>query len=359
MAQGSLADYIKRQVKRGYSTDAIKESLLNAGYSSREISESIGHLNTQHRSLKSRGVIIAVIIGAFLAVAFVLSFFVLKPFSPAKSVELSLRPSSLELSQGQPLSFFKTLSSEKARKADIVIEHNVLNINTSEIVASKQESMTVAKESTTHTEIVLPELPPGRYALQTTITYDNKKAQKSFSFEVVEGTLPEEIAFVEEKPQVPDECSLGCDDFNSCTQDTCLNGKCSYENIVPCCGNGACEKGESVLNCAIDCSAQKSSSEELIEKAKSIPTINEATKTCNSIPDADASDTCFKEVALSSGISPVCSSIQSETKKDDCYIQFAYRNDFSVCGRITNRYLMNSCYSLARVKNLQSQTNSV
>jgi hypothetical protein len=44
-----------------------------------------------------------------------------------------------------------------------------------------------------------------------------------------------------------------CDDTNDCSADTCLNGTCQYQSIIPCCGNGDCEANEDYNACPEDC----------------------------------------------------------------------------------------------------------
>jgi hypothetical protein len=52
----------------------------------------------------------------------------------------------------------------------------------------------------------------------------------------------------------PDLCSADseCDDFNSCTTNTC-DGACNFSPISDCCGNGMCEPGETYFTCFEDC----------------------------------------------------------------------------------------------------------
>jgi len=53
------------------------------------------------------------------------------------------------------------------------------------------------------------------------------------------------------------ECTadIDCNDDDICTSDSCLNGTCQYQSIIPCCGNGICEglEGETFDTCPDDC----------------------------------------------------------------------------------------------------------
>lgn len=63
------------------------------------------------------------------------------------------------------------------------------------------------------------------------------------------------------------ECleNLECDDNNACTTDICSGTiqKCSNIPVVPCCGNGKCEAGESYAMCPVDCTATPAASKSM------------------------------------------------------------------------------------------------
>jgi hypothetical protein len=51
-------------------------------------------------------------------------------------------------------------------------------------------------------------------------------------------------------------CPETCDDNDSCTADTCGNEtryECRHEQLIPCCGDSACEQGETFSTCPDDC----------------------------------------------------------------------------------------------------------
>ena len=43
-----------------------------------------------------------------------------------------------------------------------------------------------------------------------------------------------------------------------------------------------------------------------------------------------------------------CDLIVSESKRDNCYTTFALDGDYSVCEKITNKYLKQSCIALSQ-----------
>jgi len=60
-------------------------------------------------------------------------------------------------------------------------------------------------------------------------------------------------------PSAANECELtepgppSCNDFDICTTDSFVDGRCSFEKIKPCCGNLLCEGEEDEDSCRIDC----------------------------------------------------------------------------------------------------------
>jgi hypothetical protein len=61
-------------------------------------------------------------------------------------------------------------------------------------------------------------------------------------------------------------------------------------------------------------------------------------------------DNCFNRLALEKGKSSYCSEIINIRKKDNCYMAFAYLDDFSVCVEIQDIYLKQSCRELGRAE---------
>jgi len=60
------------------------------------------------------------------------------------------------------------------------------------------------------------------------------------------------IAGCVQQPQKECEVKEDCPDRACFTKD-CIDYTCSYSQIVPCCGNGKCETGETYKECAEDC----------------------------------------------------------------------------------------------------------
>jgi hypothetical protein len=61
-------------------------------------------------------------------------------------------------------------------------------------------------------------------------------------------------------------------------------------------------------------------------------------------------DNCYQSIALDKGKSSYCDQIINIRKRDNCYMSFAYLEDFSVCTKIQDVYLKQSCRELGRLE---------
>lgn len=74
-------------------------------------------------------------------------------------------------------------------------------------------------------------------------------------YDVGKGIVNVYQAVLQSRDYVSSECN--CNDGDSCTDDTCNNGICSYAAKSPCCGNNQCEYGEGIWDCPSDCDLWK------------------------------------------------------------------------------------------------------
>ncbi|MBW3012406.1 hypothetical protein KY311_04425 [Candidatus Woesearchaeota archaeon] len=78
----------------------------------------------------------------------------------------------------------------------------------------------------------------------------------------------------------------------------------------------------------------------------------ESMNLCSKYADRDE-DRCLRKVALTHDDSSICDSISTVSIRDDCYINFAYIEDFTVCEKIQDVYLKQSCRDLGKLDTYQ------
>lgn len=345
MVDSTLKNYIKTTLKQGYEVKAIRKRLAQSGYSTAEINKAIKEV-TGRKIINAKTLIIAAVVIVLLIILVIIALKIITP-SP-KQISISTTPLVSTVVPGGKLTFVKTLTSPTSRKVTASVKHRVISKKTNKIIVSITETINVGAKSSTQTQISLPiDAPTGEYEVITDLTHADGSKQARFTF-IVQATGPKIPSVAQ--PILITNCPQGCDDYNSCTRDTCVNGICQHTAITPCCGNGKCETGEDIYNCALDCKKGIETTDETtkkaIKKAKTDPST--AAMLCNSLPSVDDADNCFDILAEESGKYEFCESIQNNEIQSDCLLNFALAGDYSVCDKINDPYYLQSCYSLER-----------
>lgn len=374
MVQESLTEYINKLLKSGYDVGTIRTTLLRAGYSPTEINQSLTYLKKPtkqfHVNLKTALIGISILI-----ILIILILAGIKIFTPEqKTIEFRISPTEKQINPGQTLSFVTIFASNIDKRENVQINYETANMQTNEILTTKQESLSIGKQTSITQQTPIPKSAlPGKYALKATMTHKGKKSTKQFNFNIItkeEQAIPEAIdekedilnaTGTEEKEEYSIQCPESCDDFNPCTIDYCDKGICRHTPITPCCGNGICEKGETAFNCKEDCSKTFKTPQELITQAATVAkTDPEAASTlCNQLVNPNDVELCFIEVAYAAGRSIICENIKTKTGEDSCYMNFALDGDYSVCFKIKDSYLSKSCNSLKRSETILEKTKEL
>lgn len=362
MVQQSLIEYVNKLINSGYDTGTIRTTLINAGYSPYEANRAINYATSPVKqkkeiSLNLKVILIVISILILLVIIIIAGVKILTP--EEKTIQIKITPLKTEIFPGNTLSFLVELSSDTERKEQALLNYEIINTQTNELLLTKQERITVGEKSSTTAQIQVPQdTIPGKYTLKATMSYKIKTEQKSFTFTLLEPT--EEIKPTDEKMEEEQEvqCPATCDDFNPCTKDYCEKGICKHTQIIPCCGNGICESTESRLSCPDDCAETTDLPQDTLSKANTVAASDpEAAATlCNKLTRINDIEFCFAEVAQTSGKSIICENIQTPENKDNCYMAFALDGDYTVCSQIKNSYLSKSCYSLKRSSEILSKT---
>ncbi len=362
MVQQSLIEYIQRLLQQGYDAGTIRTTLLNAGYSSYDVDSALRLAGASvHKPVNTRLLVIVFLVLLVLSAGVLVVLKVVQPEPVVLSFSVNLF--STEVSAGQNVVVNIDIKNPSGRKTDGLIDFVVKG--SAGRIASITSGFSLAAQTSVPASIPLPaSAGPGAYTIEVTVSYGGKTSSQSVSFEVVEkaaeAALPSEALkeeAVEEARELQKTCPSGCNDLNFCTNDACVEGECVNSPITPCCGNNQCEAGESASTCALDCSERPISTDEIIASAKDMAVSNlpKAIDACNSMAQRALIDGCLSSVAEASGNKEPCAQVVDSDIRDGCYIPFAYKNDFSVCEQITNKYMKNSCLSLAEISKTQPQ----
>lgn len=365
MAQQSLTEYISKLLKSGYDIGTIRTTLINAGYSLSEINQALTYVKkpTRKISLNLKIILIAISV-LILIVLLVLGGIMLLSPEP-KTIDFKLSAIQTEIKPGENLSFLTTFTSNTDAQENIDVNYEIINTQTKELLASKQEIITIGQRSGLTKNIAIPaDTISGIYELTATMQHKNKKQSQRITFNILEKETSQMLnedkeaeTFEKEIIQEEIKCPESCDDFNPCTEDYCDNGICKHTPIKPCCGNGLCEPGETISTCREDCAKIVTTPADLIEQAKKVSRTDPeaASALCNQLIQPNNIDLCFIEIAQESGQSRVCQNVQTQDNKDSCYMNFALKGDYSVCTKVMDSYLSKSCYSLERSNRILTQ----
>ncbi|MBW3001781.1 hypothetical protein KY338_01305 [Candidatus Woesearchaeota archaeon] len=368
MVQQSLTEYINKLLKAGYTPGAIRSNLINSGYSPAEINQAFTYLKKPKRkiSLTLKVLIIAAISLTLLILIILGAVWLFTP--EPKEISITITPLKTESYPGDTVSFLAELTSNVERIEQVLLSHELIDIKEEKIITAKQDRPEIGRKRSLTIQMNLPsDLKPGTYEIKTIMSYKLGTKQKKFNFNILEASeeekLPEEYIeeFIEEEEPQEVMCPKSCDDFNPCTADSCEKGLCVHTPIIPCCGNGICEEGENMVNCAEDCAKTTKTPQEIITQANTVAKTDPeaAAMLCNKLTRQNDINLCFSEVAKTSGKSIICDNIQTQDSKDSCYMEFAIDGDYSVCSKIKNSYLSKSCNSLERSSIMLAQAEKI
>lgn len=350
-----LSSYVEQLQKQGYSIQVIRSHLARSGYSAEQISAAFSHSDSLSHHLTKN--VLFGILASTIILSFVIYFIV---FYSALEVFLEIKqPSSSSVAPGETLIFEKVISASE-KKAAVNVFYEAVS-SSGEVLVKKTEKLLISDVSKSQSRINIPATAvPGTYTLKVTITFGSKSQTKSFLFTIA---APEKTAVIEKTVESSEQqstqvsCPSDCNSPDTCVTGKCVNGACVFEQKIPCCGNGKCESSEEPSNCATDCAVQRQPREGVIASAESIVQndASQALLLCNSLIEDSPVDECISSISQKADNSVLCSSMRSVDRKDACFMSFALGGDFSVCDKIADRYMSNSCNYLESAKSVQQQ----
>ncbi|RLE46931.1 hypothetical protein DRJ22_00665 [Candidatus Woesearchaeota archaeon] len=346
MVQKSLIEYIKTSLQQGYRLNTIINMLRNAGYTQYEINEAIKKAQQPKKTITTKTILITFIIIAVLTILTIISIKIITP-PELGELKLTLKPYTTELTPGQELIVTAEIQNPSKREAKAIIDMFITGPEQKTQLPSKSIILEEKASIPIKTRIKQT-AKPGTYTLTVILNCQSQIKTKSIQFLVKEKTKIEtEMPLMTKEEKTKKElatCPGDCDDLNRCTKDECINGVCVHTPIIPCCGNNFCEQGETAENCPQDCKAKIKQTQEP-EKAEQ----------CQKLTGKNA-DNCFRKLAEKNNNQETCQYISDEEIRDACYIEFAYKKDFTVCDKITNQYTKNTCYTLQSITEIEKQT---
>ncbi len=357
MPNGSLNDYIRTQLQRGYPPESIRYALIQAGYNPQDIDYALRLYGKTTRRIELTGKNLALAVGSLLTIVLLaVTGFII--FSPGpKDIQVALRVEQPSLLPGGTLQVETTLTSEQSRETPVALNYLVSQADTRKTVTSRSERVRVGKSAYSSLNVPLPEtLAPGDYEVKLVAQYEGLTRVQTSRFSIQQ-PIQEEAPIIEEPAELEPielECTYNCDDLNPATTDSCVQGSCVHTTIDNVCGNAACEEGETRLSCPEDCgTAQDKNS--AVNQALQTAEPEKAATICNTLVLPEDSDACFAAIANKTRKSALCNNIQDSRTHDNCLMDFAFQNDYTVCPQLNNRYLLTSCQSLARFSTIPQE----
>ncbi len=395
MVQNSLVKYIREQIRAGYSAGEIKEYLDRYGYSKSVVNEAFQYAyppnevkHVVHVSKRLVALGIAIVCSLVLAVAGI--YMLSMPSRPPTLLDVQTDIITSSIESGDNLKFTAGIFNlGKASRYDVTLRYEVFDVRDN-LVTFKEETIAIETRASS-TVTIKVRGKPGNYYLRTTASYGGKTARATSAFRIVGDTVgvvsePEPVSKPAEKM-----CPYNCDDGDKCTKDSCSEEtgyECRYDTIDPCCGNGKCEDAEDKATCVVDCGEPEADiysgkpMKERIELIKGaakediggalgqcsnieltgyrydcfteVAKVSGDESLCNNIEDISHKDSCYRGVAGGSENSGVCEQIEKDSKRDQCYMDFATDGDYSVCGKLVNKYLKQSCDSLKQLSEYET-----
>jgi len=363
MVNGSLNDYVRAQLQRGYTPESIRSVLLQSGYNPQDIEFALRvTARPVSRTFSLTGRTMLFVLGGIFAVILVVFASLYLFTSSPKDIQIQLRVQPEQALPGSTIAVSAVLTSAQSSETPVDIAYVVSEQYTHASVTSRNERLTVGASAVSSEQIPLPaSLSPGAYEVRITARFDGTTRTQTASFDVLQpATAPSTIpsAPVEEQPEVV-QCPPSCDDLNPATDDTCVRGSCVHAMKPDYCGNGQCESTENSVGCPADCGAVQDKSavqQQAVKVAKS--DAEKAATICNSLTIPVDTDPCFAAIANASRKSALCTSITDSGIRDNCLMEFAFTGDYTVCNQLSNRYLLTSCQSLARFSTVQQEQSA-
>ncbi len=370
MINRGLVPYIQSYLKQGANRSLIVQYLAAYGYSRKDIEDTYDFLSKS----ESRPFPVLIIVLALCALVLIGSavYFLTKPPEARFSFTASLPEEKFIGGRDILLSYSLQAVGMKENRESVIFE--TVRDNAGDVVYQSNEVLLSAKVDTKTIRLSEDKLPPGDYTLKLKVTNGKSSFERDLPFSVLAerdpcanglrdvseegvdcGGFCKPCSVMTPSPTAV-SCDFDCDDENPCTRDSCdsrLN-QCMHEQIIPCCKNEVCESTESKETCPEDCSGVLPSELtpfQVIERAALLASddLEKAAQLCRTLEEFDDKNACFDRIAHVVQKSSVCDLVEGDLQSA-CYMDFAMKGDYSVCEKITNKYLRDACDNLEQLQ---------
>jgi hypothetical protein len=327
--------YISTQLRNGYSTDSIKQSLLQQGFSKYLIEKLIRQdnvINVRHEVHVSGKTIFGIFFGLIILGALGYAVFYTGIFM---TKELPLLDSSIELNKysftsDDSISYTITLISMGSKnRFDAKIQYIILDAS-GKSMKTYSETIAVDTKTSSTGKISLQGLTIGSYVLKAVVEYGGASdAESSIGFDIVNSNEQIPNIPIDQTPTTP---NAGITPANT-TNNIIVSGPPDIVNVGP-----TDTFGDS-LNI-------------IRNQAKVNPSV--AANNCAKFTSSDQKDVCFANIADASGKPNYCDIIKSVSYRDNCYLAFVISGNTIVCDKIYDNSTLEYCNQIKLV-NLMNQ----
>ena len=365
MANNTLIKYIQEQIKIGYDAQTIRGYLLKYGYSASDVDEAIKEVyrpevkHVIHFSPTTMISIVSIFVG-LIVVSFVF-YNLMSSKTPETLLDLNLDGIKTTVKPGEDVTFIVEIDNlGSAKRYDVNLKYEVINLKTSEVLTFKEGTMAIETKGSKQININIPsDAAIGDYVLRAIATYDGQRAVATLPVEIEEGEFveePEEEPVEEPEEEIPEEVEEEPVEEpeeeipEEVEEETGVtDALTTFETL---------EKVEKIAK------QNKREAEKLCNKLvlqtsrdlcfnKIAEVLGDRTY-CEKVNDERTKDVCISNVAKIVDKSEICEEISKDSRKDNCYMSFVTggKKDYTVCDKVINQYLKQSCESLKQLSKL-------
>jgi len=369
MVNKTLVNYIQEQVRNGYDTRTIRIYLIKYGYSQDEVDEAMRSMYSSevrhiiHLSPTTMVAVVTLFLGIIVA-SFVF-YNLIGSKTPDMLLDLSLDSVKTTAKAGEGIVFISEIDNlGSAIRYDVNIKYEIISLETNDVITFKEETRAIETKGSKQINMEVPsDAAVGDYVLRAIAKYNGQRAVATLPVNVEEGVIEpvEEPIKPTEEPTEPVE-------------------EPTEEPIEPV--EEPTEEPIEPVEEPTDKVSTALSTFETLERVEKIAKDNrrEAEKLCKDLELQTSRDLCFnklgevlgdrtycskiedertKDVCLSNVAniidkSEICEEISKDSRKDNCYMIFVLppKKDYTVCDKVINEYLKQSCESLKQLSKL-------